>query len=350
MNKIDPGQIIDPGPLMVDVEGVELTGEDRELIAHPRVGGIVLFTRNYDNKPQLQRLVAQIRAARSGELLIAVDHEGGRVQRFRDGFTAIPPMRQFGNLYETEAGQACSLLTDTCHLVASELASCDIDFSFSPCVDIDHEVSSVIGDRALHSSVTGVVELARAALAGYREGGMVGVIKHFPGHGGVQNDTHLGFATDPREYEQIAGSEMQPFAQLVGDAAAVMPAHVIYSKVDEMPASLSVFWQQEVLRRRLGYSGAIVSDDLSMGAATGIAHQSETALLAINAGTDVALICNDRQAAVRACENVEIRVGDPVQVARRLTLRRREPARKLGAGKQKQIQSRLQLLSSQSER
>ena len=341
---------IEPGPLMIDVNGYVLSSEERELIAHPRVGGIILFSRNYESRPQLQSLIEQIRASRPGPLLIAVDHEGGRVQRFRDGFTAIPPMRHFGDLYETQARQACSLLADTSCLVAAELASCDVDFSFSPCVDIDHELSSVIGDRSLHCSVEGVVALARAALEGYRQGGMAGVIKHFPGHGGVQNDTHLGFATDSREFEHIASAEMQPFEQLVGVATAVMPAHVIYSAVDEMPASLSAFWQQDILRQRLGFTGAIVSDDLSMNAATGIAHQSQTALLAVRAGTDLALICNDQEAAIIACENSELPVGDSAQVARRLSLRRSEPVQKIAESARKQIQARLQWLSGLTDR
>ena len=329
---------------MIDVEGHELTSEERELMAHPRVGGIVLFTRNYASRAQLQRLTAQIRSSRQGQLLIAVDHEGGRVQRFRDEFTAIPPMRKFGNLYETQAAQACSLLLDSSRLVASELASCDVDFSFSPCVDVDHELSSVIGDRSLHCTVAGVVALAQAALGGYRQGGMAGVIKHFPGHGGVQNDTHLGFATDTRDYDEIARLELEPFVQLVANAAAVMPAHVIYSGVDEMPASLSVFWQRDILRQRLGFTGAIVSDDLSMKAATGIGHQSDTALRAVNAGTDLALICNDRDASICACENSELPPGDTAQVARRLSLRRTQPVQELGNRERQQIQARLQLL------
>jgi len=330
--------------LMIDVDSYVLTIEERELIAHPAVGGIVLFTRNYENKTQLQHLISQIRSARAGELLIAVDHEGGRVQRFREGFTAIPPMRRFGELYDSDADLACHLLMDTCCLIASELAACDVDFSFAPCVDIDHEVSSVIGDRALHCKADGVVALARAAIGGFRQGGMAAVIKHFPGHGSVSSDTHHGFATDSRDYEQIVATDMVPFSRLIAEAPAVMPAHVIYSSVDELPASLSTFWQSHVLRQRLGFNGAIVSDDLSMGAATGIAHQSETALLAIRAGTDLALICNDPDAAARACDSADSTAEDLASVTRRLGLKRAQLRQPLADARQKDVRSRLQCL------
>jgi len=337
---------IHPGPLMIDIDGCQLSPADYELIAHPNVGGIVLFTRNYENIAQLQALIAQIRAERSGELLIAVDHEGGRVQRFREGFTSIPAMREFGDLYEADPGLACALLCDTYRLIAVELAGCDIDFSFSPCIDIDHEMASVIGDRALHHSIDGVVDLARAAIKGFKDAGMACVIKHFPGHGSVESDTHLDFATDSRTYAEISSTDMAPFVQLIAEAKAVMPAHVIYSSVDQLPASLSSIWQYRVLRKQLGFSGAIVSDDLSMRAATGIAHQSEAAVMAAEAGTDLALICNDRAAAVTACDNRNFPRADSSQIARRLSLRRKNPVMTLTAEAQKNIRSRLQLLTS----
>jgi beta-N-acetylhexosaminidase len=339
---------MDPGPLMIDVDGFELTAEDRELLAHPRVGGLVLFTRNYQNLAQLQQLTAQIRAARSGPLLIAVDHEGGRVQRFREGFTAIPPMRLFGELFDTDPDRATDLLSQTCEVIASELSACDIDFSFAPCVDIDHTVSSVIGDRALHGSVDGVVALARAALSGFRHGGMAGVIKHFPGHGSVENDTHHGFALDNRSYEDVAASDMQPFVQLLNDAAAVMPGHVIYQQVDDRPATLSAHWQSEVLRGELGFTGAIVSDDLSMRAATDIASQSDNAVTAVAAGTDLALICNDRAAAIAATDNDQLPVGDSTQVKRRLSLRRAPAKVRLSDADHQLVCARLQDLAAQS--
>ena len=339
--------VLNPGPLMIDVEGCQLTIEDRELIAHPRVGGIVLFTRNYENPAQLQSLIADIRSARNGALLVAVDHEGGRVQRFRAGFTRVPPMRLYGELFDHDASEALQMLTDTCRLVAFELAGCDIDFTFAPCIDIDHSLASVIGDRALHSSVDGVVALGKAALDGYRAGGMAGVIKHFPGHGCVQTDTHFDFATDSRTMDQISCSDMAPFAQLLNDTAAVMPAHVIYSEVDDLPASLSAVWQSQILRQQLGFDGAIVSDDLSMKAATGIAHQSHNASRAVAAGTDLALICNDRAAASVACDNDEIPLGGEAQVRRRLNMRRSTPVRELRDGERNSILSKLLLLSHQ---
>lgn len=339
---------LDPGPLMVDVDGYELTAEDRELLAHPRVGGLVLFTRNYQNPAQLQQLTAQIRAARSGPLLIAVDHEGGRVQRFREGFTAILPMRVFGELFDTDPDRAKDLLADTCRLIASELDACDIDFSFAPCADIDHTVSSVIGDRALHGSVEGVVALARAALSGFRRGGMAGVIKHFPGHGSVENDTHHGFALDNRSYREVAATDMQPFVHLLNDATAVMPGHVIYQQVDSNPATLSAHWQSNVLRQELGFTGAIVSDDLSMRAATDIASQSDNAATAVAAGTDLALICNDRAAAIAACDNNQLPLGDARQVERRLSLKRAPAKEHLSASDHQLVANRLQDLAAQS--
>ncbi|OED39626.1 beta-N-acetylhexosaminidase [Chromatiales bacterium (ex Bugula neritina AB1)] len=290
------------GPLMIDVAGIELTAEDRELIAHPNVSGVILFARNYQDRAQLISLVREIRAAQEQPLLVAVDQEGGRVQRFREGFTRIPPMRCFGQLYDQNPQQALEAVKDVSRLLAWELRACDIDFSFAPVLDLDHNDIGAIGDRAFHHDVEVVSALARAAISGFREAGCASVVKHFPGHGSVSADTHLEFAYDRRSYDEIFEADMKPFRQLLTVATAVMPAHVIYPLCDPEPASLSRYWQTEILRETLGFNGPVISDDMSMAAVTGISPQAESAVKALRAGTDLVLVCNDRQAAMAAIE------------------------------------------------
>ncbi|MDE2118415.1 MAG: beta-N-acetylhexosaminidase [Betaproteobacteria bacterium] len=281
------------GPVMLDVAGTTLTAEDEERLRHPLVGGVILFTRNYQSPGQLAELTASIRALRSPALLIAVDHEGGRVQRFREGFTRIPAMRELGKIWDEHPKRARHLAQQAGYVLAAELRSCGVDFSFTPVLDVDFGASSVIGDRAFHSDPQAIAELAHSLLQGLRQGGMHTVGKHFPGHGFVRADSHLEIPVDERSYTDIELCDLIPFRQMVNfGLTAVMPAHVIYPKVDKYPAGFSSIWLKNILRGELGFEGCIFSDDLSMEGATvagGIVQRAEAAL---HAGCDMVLVCN----------------------------------------------------------
>lgn len=288
------------GPVMLDIEGLTLTPADRDLLREPAVGGVILFTRNYESPAQLADLVAAIRAVRSPPLLIAADHEGGRVQRFREGFTAVPPMRHIGRQYDSDPGAAASLARTAGWVVASELRAMDIDLSFTPCVDLDWGVSEIIGNRAFHRSANVVAELAAAYCRGLREGGMAAVAKHFPGHGAVVPDSHEQLPVDRRSFSDLL-DDMRPYEKLVGSRqlAGVMLAHIVYSEMDSMPAGFSNYWIQNQLRSQLGYDGAVFCDDLSMKATKPYGSMPTRAKLALDAGCDMVLVCNDRAAASR---------------------------------------------------
>lgn len=286
------------GPVMLDIEGVALTPADRDLLREPAVGGVILFTRNYESWEQIADLVSEIRALRTPPLLVAVDHEGGRVQRFRDGFSPIPAMRHLGIEYEQDPESATMLARQVGWLIASELRAAGIDLSFAPCVDLDWGVSEVIGDRAFHRNPRVVGELASAFARGLRSAGMAAVAKHFPGHGAVVADSHLELPVDRREYGALL-DDMQPYDSLIdrGHAAGVMMAHVVYRELDEMPAGFSRFWIERELRGRLGFGGAVFCDDLSMKAAAAYGSMRKRARLALDAGCDMVLVCNDRRGA-----------------------------------------------------
>jgi len=286
---------------MLDVEGLTLTPADRDLLREPAVGGVILFTRNYAGPAQLADLVGAIRAVRSPPLLVAVDHEGGRVQRFKEGFTAIPPMRRIGRQYDSDPEAALSLAKTAGWVAASELRALDIDLAFAPCVDIDWGVSEIIGDRAFDSRPEVIGELATQFCRGLRSAGMAAVAKHFPGHGGVVADSHLSLPVDRRDYGDIL-DDMRPYEKLVGNGsiAGVMTAHVVYAEMDELPASFSKFWIQRELRDRLGFDGAVFSDDLSMKATSTYGSMVERAERALASGSDMVIICNDRPRAQRA--------------------------------------------------
>ncbi len=281
------------GPVMLDVLGKTLTAEDEKRLQHPMVGGVILFARNYESPAQLAELTASIRNLRTPPLLIAVDHEGGRVQRFREGFTKIPPMRELGKVWDEHPKRAKHLAQQAGFVLASELRAYGVDFSFTPVLDVDYGASSVIGDRAFHGDPQAISELAHSLLLGLRQGGMPTVGKHFPGHGFVRADSHLEIPVDERSYTDIELCDLIPFRQLVNyGLTAVMPAHVIYPKVDDRPAGFSRVWLKDILRGELGFEGCIFSDDLSMEGATvagGIVQRAEAAL---NAGCDMVLVCN----------------------------------------------------------
>ena len=283
---------------MLDIDGLSLTPADRELLREPAVGCVILFSRNYESPEQVFDLVSEIRALRSPALIVAVDHEGGRVQRFREGFTAVPPMKLIGNEYRKDPDHAGRLARQAGWLIASELRAAGIDLCFAPCVDLDWGVSEIIGDRSFGRRPEVVAELAAHFSRGLRSAGMGAVAKHFPGHGAVVADSHLKLPVDRREYGDVL-DDMRPYDRLIanGGIAGVMTAHVIYAAMDEMPASFSPFWIQRELRSRLGFDGAVFCDDLSMKAAAHYGSMTERAQLALQSGCDMVLVCNDRPAA-----------------------------------------------------
>jgi beta-N-acetylhexosaminidase len=292
-------------PVIIDVAGLTLGEDDRRRLAHPLVGGMILFGRNWQSREQLAELCAEIKVVRD-DLLVCVDHEGGRVQRFRtDGFTHVPPMRAFGEQWLQDAAgregsgamQAMASATAAGYVLGSELRACGVDFSFTPVLDLDYGASSVIGDRAFHRDPRVVTTLARCVMQGLLQAGMANCGKHFPGHGYVRADSHLEIPEDERSLDEILQDDAIPYDWLATTLTSVMPAHVIYSQVDALPAGFSAKWLNEILRERLHFQGAIFSDDLSMAGARRIEGRdvsyTEAAVVALEAGCDMVLLCNE---------------------------------------------------------
>ena len=286
------------GPVFLGVEDMELTADDRARLAHPLVGGVILFARNYESPSQVKALTAAIRALRTPSLLIAVDHEGGRVQRFRDGFSAIPPMRTLGELWDRDVAKAAKEATRIGRTIADELRQHGVDFSFTPVLDVDHGASAVIGDRAFHRNPNAIAHLASALHDGLRAGGMAAVGKHYPGHGQVVADSHTDLPVDERDLGALVIDDLVPFGALIHRGLeAIMPAHVVYPAVDDQPAGYSRKWLQEILRGRLGFDGLIFSDDLGMAGAQGVGDLVARAEASVAAGCDMVLACNDFEGA-----------------------------------------------------
>lgn len=315
------------GPLMVDVAGTTLTAEDRRVLAHPLVGAVILFTRNFQSYVQLEELVREIRAVRTPPLLVTVDHEGGRVQRFRQDFTVLPPQRAIGHAYDVdpEAGRRLAWMCGW--LLAAELRAVGIDMSFAPSVDLDYGVSEVIGDRAYHRDPEVVARLAVACMQGMRTAGMASTAKHFPGHGAVVADSHKALPVDRRPLAELT-DELLPYRRMIANGlASVMTAHVLFPEVDEAPASFSGRWIQQELRWGLGFTGAVLSDDLSMGGAAFAGTVPERARRAIDAGCDLLPICNDRAAVLATLDELQGE-ADPLSQVRLARLHGRAgPAR-----------------------
>jgi beta-N-acetylhexosaminidase len=290
------------GPVMVDVAGTTLTAEDRHVLRHQLVGAVILFTRNFDSLAQLEALVQEIRAVRQPPLLVTVDHEGGRVQRFREGFTVMPSQRAIGRVYDVDPREGLQLAEQCGWLLAAELRSVGIDMSFTPCVDLDLGVSEVIGDRAYHSDPDVVARLAVACMQGMRAAGMAATAKHFPGHGAVVADSHKALPVDRRPLEALTG-ELLPYARLIANGlSSIMVSHVLFPEVDDVPASISKRWLRNELRWKLGFTGAIFSDDLGMEGLAVAGSVPERALRALAAGCDILSVCNDRPAALATLE------------------------------------------------
>jgi beta-N-acetylhexosaminidase len=279
---------------MLGIDGLALTDADRARLEHPQVGGAILFARNFASSRQLHDLTASIKALRP-ELVIGVDHEGGRVQRFRrDGFTLLPPMRTFGDRFEADPPAANEETFECGVTIARELRAHGVDFSFTPVLDLDYGASAVIGDRAFHADPVVVAALAGALVRGLASEGVAAVGKHFPGHGFVAADSHVDTPIDPRSLDEIMSADIVPFAALIRqDLAAIMPAHVVYPAVDARPAGFSPVWIGEILRGRLGFAGLVFSDDLEMAGAHSAGDIVARASAAVDAGCDVVLVCND---------------------------------------------------------
>lgn len=294
---------------MIDVQGTSLTAEDKELLSNPLVGGLILFTRNYHSPAQITDLTNQIRQAAGTDILIAVDHEGGRVQRFREHFSAIPAMYSIWQKTNEDFAAAKHLAFHAGQLMAMEVNSVGIDISFAPVLDINN-ISEVIGDRAFHSEPDMVAKLALAFIHGMNSAGMKSTGKHFPGHGSVKEDSHIALPIDRRDRADILGYDMQPFRELIAINAldAIMPAHVIYPEIDADAVGFSSLWLQNILRKELGFDGVIFSDDLSMEGAACVGGFVERAESAQSAGCDMLLVCNNRNAAVEIIDNANISI------------------------------------------
>ena len=290
------------GALMLDIAGTELTQEDIQLLQAPQVGGMILFSRNIESPPQVRALTDHMRRIRP-DILIAVDQEGGRVQRLKQGFSLLPAMGRLGDLYNTQLQQAVALAEQCGWLMAIEVLAVGIDFSFAPVLDLN-DVSDVIGDRSFAQNIQDIVPLASAFMQGMKRAGMANTGKHFPGHGSVKADSHVAAPVDSRSFEDIYAKDMQTFIQLMPQLDALMPAHVIYDQIDPNPAGFSPYWIQTILRQKLKFDGVLFSDDLTMQAACVVGGADARIQAALKAGCDMGLVCNDRSAACTALEGI----------------------------------------------
>jgi beta-N-acetylhexosaminidase len=311
------------GPLMIDLVGPQVTPEEREMLAHPLVGGVILFARNYENPEQLLELTHSIHAVRSPPLLIAVDHEGGRVQRFRTGFSRLPPARRIGHLFDTDRAAGLAAARSMGWLMAAELRAHGVDLSFAPTVDLDYGLNEAIGDRALHPTADVTAQLAVSYMLGMREAGMAATAKHFPGHGAVVADSHVALPVDRRALPDL-DADLAPYRRLIANGLpGVMVAHILLPAEDDAPASLSARWIRGVLRTDLNFQGAVFTDDLSMGAVAAGGGIVERCQRALAAGCDMLLVCNDPASRSQSLANLKT-LPDPASQLRLVRMRGQE--------------------------
>lgn len=337
------------GPVLVDLKGTTLAPQEREMLLHPLVGAVILFTRNFESPEQIAALTAEIHTLREPPLLVCVDHEGGRVQRFRTGFTRLPPVRKLGALYDKDPKHARHVAETFGWVMAAELRAVGIDFSFAPVLDVDRGISKVIGDRAFHAQPEGIADLAHSYMRGMHLAGMAATGKHFPGHGGCEADSHVDVPVDPRRYEDILLDDIAPFERMIHfGMEAIMPAHVIYSSVDPQPAGFSPFWLKDVLRARLGFQGVIFSDDLSMEGARVAGGFVERAQAALAAGCDMVLVCNKPEGAAQVLDGLG-NYHDPVASARLIRMHGRGTLTRDALQQQAHWQDAVRLLNTLNE-
>ncbi|MEZ5510190.1 MAG: beta-N-acetylhexosaminidase [Gammaproteobacteria bacterium] len=334
------------GPLMLDVEGTVLSALERERIAHPGVGGVILFARNIQDTDQVRTLIAAMREVRP-ELIVAVDQEGGRVQRVKKGVTLLPPLARLGLWWDENPVQAMQGAREWGWLMAAEMLALGFDISFAPVLDLNVGRSRVIGDRAFHGTPQAVVALARSYIAGMHEAGMAATGKHFPGHGWVEADSHHAIPVDERSEADIRAQDLQTFAQLARDLDAVMPAHVIYQQVDAQPAGFSRYWLQQVLRSELRFEGVIFSDDLTMEGASVAGGYGERAAAALAAGCDMVLVCNNPAGAQTVLDYLDQHPAsvDQARLQRMLARRRQDLATLMASDRYQTIQTDMQARS-----
>lgn len=307
------------GCLFVDVEGLELTPSDAEFLTHPTIAGVTLFARNFESREQLNSLTAALHAVpREVRLWVAVDQEGGRVQRFHDGFTRLPSARDIGTVYARDTQRGIALAHAAGAVMADELCACGVETSFAPVLDVSLVESAVVGERSYGSEPEQVERVAAAVVGGMAHGGMLGVGKHFPGHGGVAADSHNELPHDARAYEDVAAADMHPYRALLDVLGGVMSAHVVFDEIDGEASTFSPYWLTEVLRKRLGFRGVVFSDDLSMNAARTAGSALERVRGALAAGCDIALVCNDRVSAESVVDGLHI--GQSAERAQRLRM------------------------------
>lgn len=310
------------GPLMTDFEGTSLSAKDREILSHPLVGGVILFSRNYENPQQIAELTAEIHALRTPQLLIAVDHEGGRVQRFRTGFSELPAAAVIGQVYDQDASKGLAFAEQCGWLMAAELRSVGVDFSFAPVLDLRNARSRIIDDRAFHSDPHVVGRLAHAYISGMHSADMAAIGKHYPGHGTVVADSHLELPVDERSYFDLTNSDLIPFRLTADKVEGLMPAHIVYPQVDALAAGYSPIWLRKILREELRFQGVIFSDDLSMSGAAQAGSVAERASAAIDAGCDMVLLCNDRPATVELLATFKAQI-EPLSLVRLMRMHRK---------------------------
>jgi beta-N-acetylhexosaminidase len=305
-----------PGPILIGLPGTGLDAESRRWLQHPFVGGVVLFTRNFENRSQLERLVEDIRAAREPRLLVCIDQEGGRVQRLRDGFTRLPPLAVLGRLHANDAVKAVDMAYRHGRVMATEMLALGIDLSFAPVLDLDRG-SCVIGDRSFSPDADIVITLGASYLAGMHDAGMKTTGKHFPGHGSTQADSHVDDVTDARSLAELAASDLLPFRALSGELDAMMIAHVVYPDVDALPAGYSSHWLRDILREDMAFRGVILSDDLGMHAAKSVGGLGERTRRCLEAGCDLVLVCQPEDVAGLLGE-AGLSLGDASEAVKRL--------------------------------